>query len=893
MKKFITLIVFNLLMAVYTMAQVISALTPPANPQKRDLTGPAGSQFFGRSITLLTNGNYVISDNGYSEGGLSGIGAVYLYNGSNHSLISTLKGSKASDFVGSAVTALSNGNYVVSSTSWDNATIANAGAVTWCSGTLGINGVVSAANSLVGSLANDNVGTISALSNGNYVVLSSNWDNVTLADVGAVTWCNGTTGRTGTINSSNSLLGTKANDKIGDNGIFTLSNSNYIVQSKLWENGPIVNAGAATWCNGTTGRTGNIAAANSLVGNTQDDFFSIAIKELTNGNYVIGLSRFDNGTKFDAGAAVWCGGTTVTSGTISIANALVGGASYDYISENGLFALTNGNYVVASSGSDNGAIQNAGAVTWGNGTAGTVGVVSSSNSLVGATANDNAGLSYPAFNNLLYVRTGVIAGITPLTNGNYVVLSRYWHGSGGLTEVGAVTWCSGTAATTGTITPANSLTGTVANDKVGLSGVTALTNGNYVVCSERWNNGSILGAGAATWGNGTTGIAGPVTAGNSLVGDFSNIFVGSAAVALTNGNYVVHNATWSTSNTTVLGAATWGNGSTGIAGPINAGNSLIGDAAIPVSALSSITPLTNGNYVVVAKTWGGGKGAVTWCNGNTGLTGTANTNNSFIGANNFNRIGSGGILPLSNGNYIIASPTSYTFNDEATVRGIGAVTWANGNGPIIGKPSVYNSLTGTTIDDQIGSSVFTGANNITTLPNGNYVVNSQDWDNGTITNAGAVTWGNGSSGTSGLIKTCNSVLGTTANGGSQGEATAMLTIYNPIHQYLIVGRPYDKIITIFNPNHIIADLAAHADTVASYVAAGAANMPLLANAGCGKIGMLTSNGANPINGPVKAKLWVETTQPAHNGRPYLKRHYQVTPDNNAATATGSLTIYAT
>ena len=52
---------------------------------------------------------------------------------------------------GSGVTALTNGNYVVSSTNWDNGTASNAGAVTWGSGTAGISGAVSSANSLVGS----------------------------------------------------------------------------------------------------------------------------------------------------------------------------------------------------------------------------------------------------------------------------------------------------------------------------------------------------------------------------------------------------------------------------------------------------------------------------------------------------------------------------------------------------------------------------------------------------------------------------------------------------------------------------------------------------------------------------------------------------------------------
>ena len=40
---------------------------------------------------------------------------------------------------------------------------------------------------------------------------------------------------------------------------------------------------------------------------------------------------------------------------------------------------------------------------------------------------------------------------------------------------------------------ANSLVGSTANDKVGNFGVTALTNGNYVVASPTWQNGLSFG----------------------------------------------------------------------------------------------------------------------------------------------------------------------------------------------------------------------------------------------------------------------------------------------------------------------------------------------------------------------------------------------------------------
>ena len=106
----------------------------------------------------------------------------------------------ASDRVGSEVLELSNGNYVVTSSSWDNAEIQNAGAVTFGDGTTGISGVVSADNSLIGSSNGEAVGAeVILLSNGNYLVVSEGWDNEEDSNVGAVTFGDGTTGVSGVM----------------------------------------------------------------------------------------------------------------------------------------------------------------------------------------------------------------------------------------------------------------------------------------------------------------------------------------------------------------------------------------------------------------------------------------------------------------------------------------------------------------------------------------------------------------------------------------------------------------------------------------------------------------------------------------------------------------------
>lgn len=136
-----------------------------------DITGPIGSGAFGTSVTALPNGNIVVTDPGFDSPTVNDVGAVYLYNGVNGTLISALTGDHLNDHVGNGgVTVLADGNFVVLSPGWKT----NSGAVTFCHKTNGCAGVISASNSLVGSIdgaSGDRVGYYGAtvLSNGAYV----------------------------------------------------------------------------------------------------------------------------------------------------------------------------------------------------------------------------------------------------------------------------------------------------------------------------------------------------------------------------------------------------------------------------------------------------------------------------------------------------------------------------------------------------------------------------------------------------------------------------------------------------------------------------------------------------------------------------------------------------
>ncbi len=342
---------------------------------------PAAGNQFGATVLTLSTGNVVVTSP-FDDAGGSDAGAVYLFNGATGALISTLHGSTTNDQLGSnGVTVLTNGNYVVRSPFWNNGAIAEAGAATWGSGTTGVSGVVSAANSLVGSSAIDRVGSagVTALSNGNYVVSSPFWDNGPALDAGAATWGNGTTGVSGVISSVNSLVGTGFDNRVGGNsfgGATALANGNYVVVSPGWDNGPVSNVGAVTWANGLTGRTGTVSAANSLIGpTTGDNVGGGGVTALPNGNYVVASPNWNLSVPVVAGvgAVTWCDGMSGVVGTVSPANSLVGSNASDGAGSLGVTVLSNGNYVVRSPVWNNGGVSDAGAVTWGNGTTGVKG----------------------------------------------------------------------------------------------------------------------------------------------------------------------------------------------------------------------------------------------------------------------------------------------------------------------------------------------------------------------------------------------------------------------------------------------------------------------------------------------------------------------------------------
>ena len=359
-----------------------SACTGPVTPSN-SVVGSSQNDFVGElGVTPLVNGNYVIASPRWSfergavtfcSPGVFTSGAVSTQN----SLVGTLRNtSSPQDRVGDRyVIALANGNYVVNSFRWSR----SRGASTLGNGVTGITGEITSANSLIGTVQNTAVGfTAMALPNGNYVVFGG-------AD--GYTFCHGDTGCRGPVAASESLSGTEQSDATGAvvfQGLRLLPSGNYVVVNSGWNGG----RGAVTWGSAATGIDGPVSEQNSLVGSIAGDKIGeegLAI--LPNGDYVVSSPSWNGGK----GAVTVRRGDVSVGEIVSPLNSFVGNQAGDAVGRNfdnvgfggGVTALADNGIIIHSSFYNNGTERRVGAVSAFRQGTPVTGAVSPSNSVIG------------------------------------------------------------------------------------------------------------------------------------------------------------------------------------------------------------------------------------------------------------------------------------------------------------------------------------------------------------------------------------------------------------------------------------------------------------------------------------------------------------------------------
>jgi hypothetical protein len=311
------------------------------------------------------------------------------------SVNNSIFGSTAQDNVGDDVVVLSNNNFLVVSPFWDRNGIQDAGAVSWVSGNFPMTaGPITEQTAMVGSTAGDHLGWggAIALANGHYAVASPNWDRGTIVDAGAVAWGNGASGSQGPLDVTVAMVGSKAQDQVGSGGLVALDNGNFIALSPRWDDGQGIDLGAASWLSGSGASIGPLNGIAALRGSFANDLLYAVVVPLSDGAYVVNTPNARRSNAVEAGAVTWCPGNAPCSRMIDAGNSLMGSKSSDNVGLNGVFPLPDGSYVVASSLVDVASHTNVGAVTRCAAGGTTAGAVSAANSMLGRSNEDQVGL---------------------------------------------------------------------------------------------------------------------------------------------------------------------------------------------------------------------------------------------------------------------------------------------------------------------------------------------------------------------------------------------------------------------------------------------------------------------------------------------------------------------
>ena len=628
---------------------------------------------FGEKVVILPNGNIVVyAPNDSSVASSSG--AVHLYNPSQK-LIASLYGDTAGDRLGDSITALANNNFVVASSNDDEGGIVNAGTVRLIDGTTG----VQIGSTLAGERAGDRLGdSITALANNNFVVVSKYDYEGGIASAGSVRLVSGTTGAQLGI-----LAGDVAGDFLGSDGITVLANNNFVVASRSDDEGGIVNAGSVRLVDGTTGSQ----IGSTFAGDVVNDLELLSITTLTNNNFVISSYLDDEGGIVDAGLVRLVDGTSGAQLWI-----LAGDVADDFLGSGGITALANNNFVIASPNDDENSIVDAGSVRLIDGTTG----AQIGSTLTGDVTYDQLGAS----------------SITALANNNFVVASQN-DIEGGLAKAGSVRLVDGTTG----MQIGSALTGDVAYDNLGSSGITVLANNNYVVSSSLDDENSIFDAGSVRLVNGTTGVQIGI-----LAGDASSDNLGSSGItALANNNFVVASQNDDENSRVDAGSVRLVDGTTGA----QIGSTLAGDVAYDKLGMTSITALANDNFVVVSQYDDEGginnAGSVRLVSGTTG----AQIGSTLAGDVASDRLGNAGITALANSNFVVASYQ----DDENSIVDAGSIRQMDGE-----TGNQIRTIVGSAVGD-ISSSV-----QVIELSSGDfYILSLPHKDHNAIVDSGFVT----------------------------------------------------------------------------------------------------------------------------------------------------------
>ncbi len=490
---------------------------------------------------------------------------------------------------------------------------------------------------------------------------------------------------------------------------------------------------------GTSLATGTVSAANSLVGSTAGTAPATDPSPSSQSNTWVVSTRGDSIGFFASDDLRDSRNTQDTE---------------PYVSRT-LTSLGNGNWIMGSPQWN----ANRGGVTFISPTridAGAlVGTLGSANSLVGASAGDNYGLTMRQDG-----RAGVgVVQIGNLANANYILTL-----DGARTKIVPIDLNAATNGISGLVSSSNAL---LVPDSVG--SITQLSTGDLVIANDAWsgNKGYVRvvpysGSFYSTF----TGSLSSVTSFNSLIGSQAGDKVGTSITETGGGYFLAKSAytrgftQWTNQGGTVdLGGLTYMGASSPVTGVLSSANSLLGrsnaNAAGGVYAIGDVKVLSDGSYVVLGKDVASsqGTGFAAYGVAGTGVVGVAGPGAGSVGLYDSTQYsglrttqyGGPSITDLGGGAWVISSPW---LNPSAN-------NWSGD--PYIIWGSSTNIPSGQVTSSNTFSLQNPGSVNFGSLGSGRFVVGIPNY--GANATEGAVTVINANSSTIPTLTSANALLG--------------------------------------------------------------------------------------------------------------------------------------
>ena len=261
----------------------------------------------------------------------------------------------ANNQFGYSTVILANGNIVVASP-FDDTFAADAGAVHLYNPF-----TKTVIASFYGDTVSDYLGgtSVTALGNNNFVIASANDEVNSVSNAGSVMLINGATG----AQIGTTIAGDTAYDFLGLSSVTALGNNNFVIASRRDDVNSVSDAGSVMLVSGPTGAQ----ICTTLAGDTEDDLLGLSgVTALGNNNFVIASRNYDVNSVTLAGSVMLINGVTGAQ----IGTTLAGDTASDQLGENGVTALGNNNFVIASAYDDVNSVTNAGSVMLINGATG-------------------------------------------------------------------------------------------------------------------------------------------------------------------------------------------------------------------------------------------------------------------------------------------------------------------------------------------------------------------------------------------------------------------------------------------------------------------------------------------------------------------------------------------